>query len=79
MGKSIDIEAQIIAPLATINKALKELTIKLEDVKSTSSMIGGQVGPVMSANLQKAIDNSKQQMYNKFQQFNRLNPLSKSK
>lgn len=62
MGKSIDIEAQIIAPLATINKALKELTIKLEDVKSTSSMIGGQVGPVMSANLQKAIDQIKNVM-----------------
>lgn len=62
MGKSIDIEAQIIAPLAAINKALKELTIKLEDVKATSSMIGGQVGPVMSTNLQKAIDQIKNVM-----------------
>ena len=48
--------------MATINKALKELTIKLEDVKSTSSMIGGQVGPVMSANLQKAVDQIKNVM-----------------
>jgi hypothetical protein len=56
MGKSIDIEAQIIAPLAAVNKALKEITIKLGDIRDTASTIGGQVGPAMNGNLQKAIN-----------------------
>lgn len=58
----IDIVQKVISPLSTVNKDLKEVVLKLEEVIQTSYQIGGNIGPQLASNVQKSIETIKNVM-----------------
>lgn len=58
----IDIVSKVISPLSNVNKDLKEVVLKLEEVIQTSYQIGGNIGPQLASNVQKTIETIKNVM-----------------